>query len=318
LAVIKCATHQAGLAAKAAVIGEASKIGSSVTMAFEGAVGNRRQAAEDTIQNRLCGTASRLFKYLIPDYFEQFAKQLHMWVDRKLLICVKSTEAIIALQTDLQALCALYTHHVLPRALLTWLNKGWGQLEHVSANGVEPSDAERTAIVDEVVSVLHKHMLHVDEHPTLSRFWTFREAVDKMLLMRALGFPKEVLVHPAGKPRPQSQRRLKATHAFFDHPDCYQFLKRTSLALQLTGVLTDLTGKGTGIKVSGPSELVPPVVRLCKGEAHTLLQKSWSSIVGKLHSDKELDSGRTIGVLLGRAANMTRSVLIGIGNWSGS
>ena len=113
----------------------------------------------------------------------------------------KPNEARPAEQCGLRELRKLYTHHALPDAVFELLNNGFGRLEHVLPNGIEPDGDRKRAIVSAVVSVLHKHLMRVDEKPTLTRFWTFREGIDKMFLMRALGFPDEVLVHPAVNPR---------------------------------------------------------------------------------------------------------------------
>jgi len=72
LAVYKCSSHQANLAAKGAVIGAAAKV-AAATGADSGLVGQKPHLA-------VCGAATRLYKYLINVYFDEFALAIHMWV----------------------------------------------------------------------------------------------------------------------------------------------------------------------------------------------------------------------------------------------
>jgi hypothetical protein len=69
LAVIVCGTHQAGLTAKSAVTGRAAAA-----------------AARGLLHEDIAGVAVRLFKYLINDYFEEFAFSVNEWVVRDLVI----------------------------------------------------------------------------------------------------------------------------------------------------------------------------------------------------------------------------------------
>ena len=44
-------------------------------------------------------------------------------------------------------------------------------------------EAAAPGLRHELVAELTKHILVVDQHPTLTRMWTFSEAVDKMLCL---------------------------------------------------------------------------------------------------------------------------------------
>ena len=67
LLVAKCGTHQAALSAKGGVIGRAAGI--AAAMAGEG-------TAFDTVP----ANATRLFKYLVPEYSEDFKQSVERWV----------------------------------------------------------------------------------------------------------------------------------------------------------------------------------------------------------------------------------------------
>ena len=62
LFVVKCATHQAALSAKAGVSGSFA------------------EAAGGQLYKTICGTAVRLFKYLVNDYYEEFCSTARDWV----------------------------------------------------------------------------------------------------------------------------------------------------------------------------------------------------------------------------------------------
>jgi DNA/RNA-binding domain of Phe-tRNA-synthetase-like protein len=65
-------------------------------------------------------------------------------------------------------------------------------------------------------------LLVVDEHPVVTRFWTFRDGVDRMLTFSLLRVALVVLQLPTKNPRPQNQRRLRAVRGFLPDPDSVQ------------------------------------------------------------------------------------------------
>ena len=87
----------------------------------------------------------------------------------------------------------MYTQHVLPDELLQLWNCDLGVLEHcVSADG-DPA-ALRPGLVERFALWLVTHLLTIDSHPTLSRIFTFRGCVDRMVTMCLLGFVEKVFV----------------------------------------------------------------------------------------------------------------------------
>ena len=126
------------------------------------------------------------------------------------------------------------------------LNNGL-RLQHVLPAGVELTGELRARLVHNLTLELHDFLFHVDEHPALTRFWTFEGCIARMLLMDLLdGFPRKVFTDVLTKPRPKNMKRITAVFGFFEHPECRQFLKRTCLAMRITSAVTNVTGKGTG------------------------------------------------------------------------
>ena len=69
LLVGKCGTHQAGLSAKNGVLGRA-------------AAAAAHAAGEGKEYEGVTENAVRLFKYLVPEYYEDFVSSIALWVDR--------------------------------------------------------------------------------------------------------------------------------------------------------------------------------------------------------------------------------------------
>ena len=72
LLAIKCVSHQINLAAKGAVMGPAAAVGRNIG------------SAPRAVTDRISGAATRLFKYLCNDYYEEFAQSVRDWVGRDL------------------------------------------------------------------------------------------------------------------------------------------------------------------------------------------------------------------------------------------
>jgi hypothetical protein len=112
-----------------------------------------------------------------------------------------------------------------------------------AASGAGEEDAASLA------THLAKTLLVVDEHPTLTRFWTFRGAIDRMLCMVLTGADVHALRLTGRQPRPENQRRLKTVHGFLADNRARQYLRRCSLCLRLTAVATSRTYVTEGMDV---------------------------------------------------------------------
>ena len=218
LMVLKCLVHQTGLTAKSAVTGRSAATG----------------AGGGEFYKTITGVASRLFKYVICDYFEEFVFSVREWVVQTLV--VQSAEELedVAATSAAKALQRLYTEHVVPEDMLRLWNNGLGCMRHRLKPGESPEE-ERPRVVSEFVQWIVNCLLHVDTHPTLTRFFTFRACVDRMLTMSLIDMPKHAFKVRTMKPRKENQKRLRAVEGFFQHAEAAQTLRRTCLAFQLTG-----------------------------------------------------------------------------------
>ena len=188
LLVIKCATHQVGLTAKSAVIGRAAEV------------------AGGTLHEHIAGVCVRLYKYLICDYYDEFASAAHDYVSRFLEVLPHS-EADPAATGAMARMQKMYTTHVIPDELVALWNNGLGRLCHVVRDGQNPLE-ERPRLVVAFVQFIVRFLLIVDSSPTLSRFFTFRSCGARMLTMYLLGIPEHVLQVRGVKPRKENQKRL--------------------------------------------------------------------------------------------------------------
>ncbi len=264
LVVVKCGNHQAALSAKYAVVGDAAKavsVGTAFTLVTASAV--------------------RLYKYALGDYYEEFVSSCHDWVRRTVALLPPA----MAGQPQAAALQRLYTEHVVPDAVL----------RHVA--DVEGfAEDQRLAMANRWEDFVVRHLLVPDAHPTLTRFFTFRGCVDRMLLMALLDMPSTALVVRRVRPREENAKRLKKIQDFFLNAEAMQALRRASLCLQLTG--------GVEAFMATKPEGDPPVVALVNGDAHNLVVARLSRLMGALPLDPQLDLAPATGGLLACAADL--------------
>ena len=128
----------------------------------------------------------------------------------------------------------LYTEHVVPDTMVELWNIGAGHLSHKLAPDVEAS-ASRSTLVNRFTTFIVEYLLTPDEHPTLTRFFTFRKVIDAMLTMDIIGLPQHLLKSGKIKPQEENQKRLKLVGKFFERPEAKQALRRASLVFQFTG-----------------------------------------------------------------------------------
>ena len=145
LVVVVCGTHQAGLAAKSAVLGRAAKV------------------AGKKLYVDIIGVSVRLYKYLMNDYYDEFVFSVNEWVVRCLEV-LPAEEADATRHARTLKLRELYTEHVLLDNMLELFNNGIGHLSHVVSAGQVPG-AERPRLVREFVQFIVRHLMHVDSAP---------------------------------------------------------------------------------------------------------------------------------------------------------
>ena len=138
---------------------------------------------------------------------------------------------------------SLYREGVFPDGLLQLLNGGLSEWSHLPpaaaaapgspfAAATAPGGWSLPAVRRRLLELLRRRLLVADEHPTLSRFFTFREHVDGLLLIVFLGIGKKMFVFGSVRPVDKTSKRMRSVLAFLDHPLTDQFLRRTSLALR--------------------------------------------------------------------------------------
>ena len=104
--------------------------------------------------------------------------------------------------SQLKCLQALYTEHVVPNEMIQL----WGADE-------ESMDADLERVKQDRVAFVLTKLLQGDNHPTLTRFFTFRACVDRMLTMALLKFPQNGL-KPKATARETAQKRMTKVKHF--------------------------------------------------------------------------------------------------------
>ena len=266
----KCGTHQAALAAKNGVIGRAA--------AAAAADAGENKEFEGVTEN-----AVRLFKYLVPQYYEDFKVSVAKWVQDNLDSLCESLPQAAQLQV-------VYTKHVISDELVALCKS-------ITPKPGEDMAAARKRRQDGWVSFVLTELLHVDDHPTLTRFFTFRICVDHMLTMVLLNLPQAGLVTKSSA-REVSQKRLKKVRSFFAKPSASQALRRASLILQLTGGIEAFMSRR-------PREGEPPtIVAIQKYKAHDIVDERLQHLLENMHYDTCLNLGAATTALFGTAGDL--------------
>ena len=270
LIVVKCASHQANLVVQVAVVGPSVK-----------------NPIDD---NLLCGTCSRLFKYLIPDYLEEFSYNLREHVLRRFsLKHDEDSPECIQARAHSQNLKDLYGPGVFPETLVRILNRDITKLEHVGSE-----NTDRSTMVGKLFQLLVHFILKVENHPVVTRFFLFMECVFSMLLIDVLGIPGDIFTLSMTNPQRQNVKRLKLVAAYFASPTARQDLRKAALCLQLTTHAVSITAK----KNSTEPEATPLVVKLSEGKVQQDTAAQLQRIIPLLGQDSSLDRIDTLIALL--------------------
>lgn len=140
----------------------------------------------------------------------------------------------------------------------------------------------------------------VDEHPTQSRFWSFREAICRLLAMHVLKFPPNALRLRSVRPRKENQARMARVLGLFADTSSPQALRQACLCLQLTGAAQSFTAQTDKGDPSAP----PMSARLSQAAGHSLVRDTLSSILVRLYMDPALDVGAVCGSLFCTACDL--------------
>ena len=158
-----------------------------------------------------------------PFYYEEFCGTVRDWVSRKLLVTAHGCGA----RGPATGLREVYTAHVIPDEMMLLWNDGLAELSHVVAQGTDPTTAP-PVMAQRFERFLIGELLKVDSHPTVTRFFTLREAIDRMLTMHLIGMPKNVFRLVSTEPREENRKRLSFVQKFFADPEAPQALRRSS------------------------------------------------------------------------------------------
>ena len=251
---------------------------------------------------QVCGAIVRCFKYLINDYHVEFTGSLLALVQR-LHISAGLPDA--ATTRRWRGMEALYGSGVFPEGLLDVLNMGASRWEHRVPAGAPAGAAE--AARGRLGDLLRKKLLQVDEHPILSRMFTFRGHVDTLLLFVLLGKQEDVLRVQAVKPRERNRNRLRKVLAFLREEATPQYLRRASLSLGVLDHVQRWLEARAPHSVDGCTARRKPehgsgdpvLVRLGKGQLEAVLVEHVDTLVSQLHLDPDLDVGACVTHLLG-------------------
>ena len=244
----------------------------------------------------IIGVSVRLFKYLLTDYYDEFVFSVNEWVVRCLKVLPAGhTDVDAARHARTLQLQVLYIKHVLTDKMVELFNNGLDHLSHVvhTANTQQDADAETRRLIGEFVKFTARHSLHVDSAPTLSRFFTCRDCLDRMLAMNMINMAKDAFRVWKTTPRPQNEKRMTIVQNFFKHADAGFTLRVTALTFQLTGGVEAMLSENP--KEGEP----PPLVRLCKNEAARMLEARLRGIVASIAAghDPDHDIGAAMGEL---------------------
>ena len=296
---VKCCAHQCNLAISSAVSGRTALCSAQHTAALcadENAFAARPTKSTTTAPHaRACGVIVRLFKYLVSDYYSEFCMSLTKRVGQ---LRASVGDADDAARTRWGGLAKLYGESVFPQGLLECLNLGADTWEHRYAPG-EDVPAASGAVHQRLAEVLRSRLLVVDEHPTLTRMFTFTPHVDALLLVCFLGIAEDLFRVQGVEPRPENQTRLVKVLRFLASPESWQWLRRASLSLRIC----DHVQRSCEKVRSEDSD--PLLVRLAKGDVQELVDTDLRKVLSDLHLDERLDVGAAVTQLLGVATELT-------------
>ena len=98
-------------------------------------------------------------------------------------------------------------------------------------------------------------------------------------------------------PRERNRNRVTKVSAFLKDPGSMQYLRRTSLALNLTSHVQNVCAQLR-------DDVEPLLVRLAKGEVHDIVCNDLKRVLLALHLDASLDVNAAVALLFGTAIEL--------------
>ena len=223
LLVFICASHMANLAVSTAIC--------------------NGQGIKDPEKNDpICCACARLFKYLMPSYIQEFGSNLRCWVMGH--AHMTEVDGPTPLPISTQVLRRLYGKDAIPDYVLAVVNGEFSLLEHRGAG------LDRNLVCGQIYRTLFRRLMHCDEKPVCTRFFTFAECCFILLLFFLLQVPVTVFSVLGTTPNEDSQKRLANFCSWYSNPLSHKQVRRCCLALRLTLLATRITAQKN--KTDGP------------------------------------------------------------------
>ena len=159
--------------------------------------------------------------------------------------------------------------------LLRICNGGVPEWAHISEGESAMSPGYLEAVRDDLLRVLRKRILIVDERPTLTRMFTFTEHMNCFLLLQLMGLLPNLIKMRGTQPRERNRKRVDKVLAFMQKPDADQYLRRTCLSLQIAAHVNALCAQ--------LREGEPLLVRISKGAVQQAVVQDCARLLGQLH-----------------------------------
>jgi len=287
LIVVRCASHQANLAIASAVAGRAASAAAFNAAGLGADPLRRRLAPFDCPSRAVCAAIVRFYKFLVNAYYGDMCANLQEVVGRMRAREFHENDAAAA-RAHWDGMAELYGAGVIPPGLLDSMSGGLGAWAHFVPPGAEEELDEAKC---KALEILRRRLLVCDEHPTLTRMFTFAPHVEGFLLLHFLGCVEDLVKWRGTQARDKSRKRVQRVLAFFAKPGTGEFLKRTALALQICGHVH-------GVCAQDPIAPEPLLVRLSKGVVGDIVSGDFARTLGRLHKDPDLDCGACVTELV--------------------
>ena len=210
--------------------------------------------------NALTAAIARCYKFLIPQYTEEFAAQLrqHVIAQTSPACFVQASPPAAHLRPDFRIL-QLYGEHIIPQEIRDLFNMSLFEWRHASEARLSCEELR-----GRIFTTLYKHILWQEEKPIITRFWLFGVCANRLLLAQLLGIPHRIFSTQLLQMQPKNQTRLNAFVSWYRDTAQQQDLRRACLCLRLTSLATSCTAKFSGGQAT-PASQTPTLVELGQG-----------------------------------------------------
>ena len=204
---------------------------------------------KDPIQGSgLCGCLSRIYKHLNPAYFEEFSNTLKQYLLQNCRLVPVDESEQASHQKRVSGLLDLYGTDALPAELIDVYNICLEAPTH--AHHQHDANQDLPQVRGQFLLAIQKHILRVDEHPVVTRFWTFTTCVLCLLRLYIFNLPQSIL-SVSTTSRKEQQKRLQRVKKYMEQPHAEDDVRVAALTLRLTTFCTNLVSKKKSAGCSG-------------------------------------------------------------------